>query len=52
MAGAIALQMVFHGAQARFMEETGADPGRAQLFVTRDAPTTTAAALAAGLSAV
>ena len=52
VAGAIALQMVFTGAQARFVEETGADPNRAQLSVTREAPTTTAAALAARLSAV
>ena len=38
VAGAIALQMVFNGAQARFQEETGADPDRAQLVLIRDAP--------------
>ena len=44
VAGAIALQMVFYGAQARFQEETGADPTKAQLYVTRDAPVETARA--------
>jgi hypothetical protein len=38
VAGAIALQMVFYGAQARFQENTGADPDRAQLVLIRDAP--------------
>lgn len=38
VAGAIALQMVFNGAQARFQEETGADPDRAQLVLIRDTP--------------
>ena len=42
VAGAIALQMVFTGAQAEYEQETGADPSRAQLYVTRDAPTETA----------
>lgn len=49
VAGAIALQMVFHGAQARFQEETGADPERAQLVLIRDAPQLPAVALAARL---
>ena len=52
VAGAIALQMVFAGAQAEYQRETGADPGRAQLYITRDAPTVTAEELAERLSAV
>ena len=52
VAGAIALQMVFHGAQARFQEDTGADPDRAQLVLIRDAPSVPAEALAERLRQV
>ncbi|MDA0172298.1 ABC transporter permease [Solirubrobacter taibaiensis] len=52
VAGAIALQMVFHGAQARFQEDTGANPDRAQLVLIRDAPSVPAEALAQRLRQV
>ena len=52
VAGAIALQMVFTGAKADYEQQTGADPSRAQLYVTRDAPTETADEVARRLSAV
>jgi hypothetical protein len=52
VAGAIALQMVFTGAQADFQEETGADPSRAQLYIHRDAPAERPEELVARLSDV
>jgi hypothetical protein len=52
VAGAIALQMVFNGAQARFQERTGADPDRAQLVLIRDAPQVRAQDVVARLAAV
>lgn len=52
VAGAIALQMVFTGAQRQFEVETGADPSRAQLVVSREQPGQEANELAARLAAV
>jgi hypothetical protein len=44
--------MVFTGAQADYQRETGADPSRAQLYVTRDAPSATAQEIVQRLSAI
>lgn len=52
VAGAIALQMVFYGAQAQFQKETGADPNRAQLELFRGDPRVRAQDVVARLEAV
>jgi hypothetical protein len=52
VAGAIALQMVFTGAQAKYEQQTGADPNRARLYVTLEGSGVGAPQLARRLSAV
>ena len=52
VAGAIALQMVFYGAQARFQEETGANPDRAQFELFRGDPQVRAQDVVARIEAV
>ena len=44
--------MVFTGAQAEFREDTGADPSRATLYVSRDTPRVSAGELASAIAAV